>query len=123
MNRNALLGVFILLLLMTVGSVSAENVTVEMGGIVFDAPVTHNNTTDFTKLDDGSITWAYEDYENGVSVYVCDERPFEYDVQERYDELSGFNQMRPIGDKWFVVCADSPDDKDMCFLSAHAKDA
>ena len=84
--------------------------------------MTHNNTTSFTKAEDGSITWSYDDYEHGLTVYVCDVRPPEFDVQERYDELNGFNQMRPIGDKWFVVCADYVTDKDMCFNSAHAKD-
>ena len=49
-----------------------DNVTVTMDGVSFDAPRTSNNTTDFTKTPTGGITWAYEDYEHGLSVYVSD---------------------------------------------------
>lgn len=113
------------LVVMVSGCISGENtgnVTVEMNGILFDAPVTTNNTTSFTKLDDGSINWAYEDYEHNVSVYVDENMPLDFSTQEQWDELSGYSQMRPVGDKWLVVCADNADDKDMCFLSARVKE-
>mgnify|MGYP003290995408 CR=1 FL=1 len=101
------------------GDKPVENKTITVGGITFDAPVTNNNTTSFTKLDDGSINWAYEDYENNVSVYVDEEMPVNYTSQETYDSIGGYCQMRPVGDKWLVVYADSRDLKDMCYLSAH----
>ncbi len=123
-RKTLLLLVIVLMVVMVSGCVSGEkeNVTVEMNGILFDAPVTNNNTTSFTKLDDGSINWAYEDYENNVSVYVDENMPLDYSTQEQWDELSGYNQMRPVGDKWVIVCADNADDKDMCFTSARAKE-
>ena len=96
-----------------------ENKTVEIDGIKFDAPVTNNNTTSYTKLDDGSIAWSYEDYQNNVSVYISDTRLPGYNTSESYNELDGYNQIRPIGDKWFVVCADRASDKNMVFNSAH----
>ncbi len=104
------------------GDKPVENKTITVGGITFDAPVTSNNTTSFTKLDDGSITWAYEDYENNVSVYVEENMPLDYTSQETYDSLSGYCQMRPVGEKWFVVYADNRDLKDLCYLSAHSEE-
>lgn len=96
-----------------------ENKTIEIEGIKFDTPVTNNNTTNFVKTPSGGITWAYEDYQNNVSVYVMDDMPVDVSTKQSYDELSGFNQMRPIGDKWFVVYADRQDDLEMIYSSAH----
>ena len=111
--------IIFILAMMTGGSNTKENKTITVGEVTFTTPVTNNNTTTFTRTPTGGITWAYEDYENNISVYVCDEIPPGYDVNEKFDELSGYNQMRPIGEKWFVVCADRASDKDMVFKSAH----
>ena len=96
-----------------------ENKTVEIEGIKFDAPITQNNTTSFTKLDDGSISWEYIDYDNNVSVFISKTRLPGYNTTESYNELDGYNQIRPIGDWWFLVSADNVDDLRMVYSSAH----
>lgn len=96
-----------------------ENTTMKLADITFTTPVSHNNTTNEYKTPTGGTTYAYEDYENNVSVYVCTERDYNYDLQERYDSVTGFSQMRPVGDYWFIVCADRADDKSMVYNSAH----
>ena len=103
------------------GDKTVENKTVTIDGITFTAPVTNNNSTTFTKTDNGQINWEYADNQNNVSVFISKERLPGYNTTESYNDLDGYNQIRPIGDKWFLVCADNPDYMRMCFNSAHAE--
>lgn len=116
-----------LLLLATLlsGIVSAidttQNETITMNGIKFDAPKTGNYTIDSIKGADGTWTWTYDDKEHECYVYVCDVRAPEYDVQEKWSDIEGYTQMRPVGDKWVVVCSMDPSVKDMLFTSARSE--
>ena len=114
---------FLLIILTTLLATTAiavdlsKNTTVEMNGIKFDVPITNNNTTNEYKTDKGS-NWAYEDYQNGLSVYVDDERPPEYSTTEQFNSVSGtYEQLVPLGGKWVVVSAETADVKDFVWNS------
>lgn len=94
----------------------SHNTTLEMNGVKFDVPLSNNNTTNEYK--EQGTTWAYEDYEHGISVYVCTQRPTEYSPNEQFNSATGtYEQLTPLGDKWVVVCAESADEKDFVWKS------
>ena len=126
MKKMITIGLLLIFLVtLTAGTLVAidpkDNETITMNGIKFDAPKTGNYTIDSTKAPDGTWTWTYTDREHDLWVYVCDERAFEYDLQEQWSDLDGYNQMRPVGDKWVVVCSEYRDVKDMVFMSARSE--
>ena len=121
-KKNKIIPLLLLLLLTTLLATTtiaadlSKNTTVEMNGIKFDVPLTNNNTTNEYK--EQGTAWAYEDYQNNISVYVCDERPPEYSPNEQFNSATGtYEQLTPLGDKWVVVCAESADEKDFVWKS------
>jgi len=125
-KKNMIIPLLLLLLTLTLLPTTiaspdlSKNTTVEMNGIKFDVPITNNNTTNEYKTDQGS-NWAYEDYQNNISVYVSDERPPEYSTTEQFDSHTGtISQLTTINGKWIVVCADDFDAKDFVWNSLRA---
>jgi len=121
-KKNMIIPLLLLLLTLTLLPTTiasadlSKNTTLEMNGVKFDVPLSNNNTTNEYK-EQGS-TWAYEDYEHGISVYVCTQRPSEYSPNEQFNSATGtYEQLTPLGDKWVVVCAESADEKDFVWKS------
>lgn len=113
-----ILGAMLMAIIPSMALDPTQNETIEMNGVKFDAPKTSNYTIDKAKGPTGAWTWTYDDPEHEFYVYVCDERAEEYSVTEKWSDLEGYTQMRPVGDKWVVVCSMQSDIKDMVFNSA-----
>ena len=122
-NKKTTLTLLILLTLLTTTTTitatdyTKENKTVTIDGITFDAPTTNNNTTTFTKLDNGQINWAYEDPEHKLTVYISVDRDPSVPLQEKWDDTMGIEQQMPLGDKWIIIYAEDFDVKDCVWKS------
>lgn len=90
----------------------AENETITMNGVTFNAPKTDNYTISNATDQQGGKTFTYDDKKNELYVYVCDNDAPEYSLQENWDKLDGYSQKLYVGDKTVVACSKYSENKD-----------
>lgn len=126
MKKIILLTIISLVLLSCIASVNAlnraENETITVNGVTFNAPKTDNYTITNASDQQGGKTFTYDDPKNELYVYICDNDAPEYSLQENWDKLDGYSQKIYVGKKTVVACSKYSENKDFVIETVHASD-
>ena len=95
-----------------------KNTTIEMNGIKICVPETDQGKITNATTPHGTITYAYRDDKNKITIYVTEEIMPEYSMyKEEWNEYEGYTQVKIIGDKYVMVASEYAENKDFMYDS------